>query len=145
MKLSIDNLIQLGKVFGTVCLGAIAYGTIKLHPILTPRAVGLAVVGMVFASSLVLLRTTAKFHQRNVLIRKPILSMALALVCYGALQFAIDYFDYHTPPASLASLADLLIQLLFALTFSFLAVSACSLLRDLGIDPMAYLQKVKAD
>jgi hypothetical protein len=146
MKLStiIENLVKLRKVFGEVCLAAIAYGTIKLHPLLVPQAVGLALVGTLFASSWVLLRTKAKFHQSPVLIRKPILSLASAVACYGALQFTIDYFDYHTPPAPLASLADLLIQLLFALTFSFLALSACSLLRNLGIDPIEYLQKLKA-
>jgi hypothetical protein len=140
---TIEDLLKLGKVLGEVCLVVVAYGTVNLNPVLVHRAVGLAIVGSLFSCVWVLWSTKEKFHRSPTVVRKPFLSLAVAAVCYFILQLSIDFLDYHTPPEGLGILADLFILLLFALTFSLLALSVCSLLREIGIHPLEYLEKLK--
>jgi hypothetical protein len=138
--ITIGDSVKLGKVMAEVCL-VIAYGTIKLSPVLAHRAVTLAVPCSLIASVWVLRSPKEIFHRSAAIVRKPFLSLIASVVCYSILQFSIDFLDYHTPPAEWGSLADIFIELLFALSYLLLSLSVCSFLRELGIDPFEYLRE----
>ena len=139
---SIGDWVKLGKVLAEVCL-VIAYGTIKLSPALAHRAISLAIPCSLIASVWVLRSPKEVFHRSAAIVRKPFLSLIASVVCYSILQFSIDFLYYHTPPAEWGSLADIFVELLFALSYLLLSLSVCSSLRELGIDPFEYLREFK--
>lgn len=142
---TIQEIVKVGKIFAEVCLAVVAYGTVKLTPALVHQGVGFAILGSLYSSIWVLQSSREHFRRSPAIVRKPFLSLIASVVCYSILQLSIDFLDYHTPRADIGILADLFILLLFGLAFSLLALSVCSLLREVGIDPFEYLKNIKAE